>query len=86
MKFYLVYKILSYIYIYIYLFYPHPLDMSNRELWLVPLLLGYQLIEKVKMAERFVQRTEDEIKSLIENKTPKNTKKNNEVWDESIRW
>ena len=27
------------------------------------------------MAERFAQPTEDEIKSLIENKTPKNTKK-----------
>ena len=27
------------------------------------------------MAEQFAQPTEDEIKSLIENKTPKNTKK-----------
>ena len=27
------------------------------------------------MAERFAQPTEDEIKSLIENRTPKNTKK-----------
>ena len=32
-------------------------------------------VEKVKMAERFAQPTKDEIKSLIENKTPKNTKK-----------
>ena len=32
-------------------------------------------VEKVKMEERFAQPTEDEIKSLIENRTPKNTKK-----------